>query len=164
MRWESNPLSSKATVLQTAPTLRLWRSPIYMELVAGIEPTTYGLQIRRSTIWAIPANGADAENWTLDILLTKQSLYHLSYISMAGVEGFEPSPTILETVMLPITPNPYWRCVRDLNPWPPAWQAGVLTNWTNTPFSLSKESYHQDLMEISQLLSGQNLLQPCAIM
>ena len=87
-----------------------------MELVAGVEPTTYGLQIRRSTNGAIPANGADAENRTLDILLTKQSLYHLSYISMAGVEGFEPSPTILETVMLPITPNPYMAMCTGLEP------------------------------------------------
>lgn len=28
-------------------------------------------------------------------------------IIMAGVEGLEPSPTALETDMLPITPNPY---------------------------------------------------------
>ena len=25
------------------------------------------------------------------------------------------------------------RCVRDSDPWPPAWQAGILTNWTNAP-------------------------------
>ena len=25
------------------------------------------------------------------------------------------------------------RCVRDSNPWPPAWQAGILTSWTNAP-------------------------------
>ena len=33
----------------------------------------------------------------------------------------------------------YWhflfkRCVRDSNSWPPAWQAGILTYWTNAPF------------------------------
>ena len=26
------------------------------------------------------------------------------------------------------------RCVRDSNPWPHAWQACILTNWTNAPF------------------------------
>ena len=25
------------------------------------------------------------------------------------------------------------RCVRDSNPWPHAWQACILTNWTNAP-------------------------------
>ena len=44
-RWESNPLSSKATVLQTAPALQLWRSPIFTILilvrVEGVEPTTF---------------------------------------------------------------------------------------------------------------------------
>ena len=28
-----------------------------------------------------------------------------------------------------------WRWLRDLNPWPPAWQAGILTNWTKPPFT-----------------------------
>ena len=28
------------------------------------------------------------------------------------------------------------RCVRGSNSWPPAWQAGILTNWTNTPMEL----------------------------
>ena len=27
------------------------------------------------------------------------------------------------------------RNVRGLNSWPPAWQAGILTNWTNVPKS-----------------------------
>ena len=27
-----------------------------------------------------------------------------------------------------------WRLQGDLNPWPPAWQAGVLTNWTMEPY------------------------------
>ena len=26
-----------------------------------------------------------------------------------------------------------WRCVRDSNSWPHAWQACILTNWTNAP-------------------------------
>ena len=28
------------------------------------------------------------------------------------------------------------RCVRDSNPWPHAWQACILTNWTNAPFGV----------------------------
>lgn len=28
----------------------------------------------------------------------------------------------------------YWRLQRDLNPWPPAWQAGVLLFWTMEPY------------------------------
>ena len=27
----------------------------------------------------------------------------------------------------------FQRCVPDSNSWPPAWQAGILTNWTNAP-------------------------------
>ena len=29
----------------------------------------------------------------------------------------------------------FMRCVRDSNPWPHAWQACILTNWTNAPFA-----------------------------
>ena len=28
----------------------------------------------------------------------------------------------------------FWRFVWGLNPWPPTWQAGVLSNWTNEPY------------------------------
>ena len=31
----------------------------------------------------------------------------------------------------------FLRCVRDSNPWPPAWQADILTNWTNAPLCFS---------------------------
>ena len=30
-------------------------------------------------------------------------------------------------------PASTWRCVGDSNPWPLAWQASILTNWTNAP-------------------------------
>ena len=31
------------------------------------------------------------------------------------------------------TKSAFWRCGRDSNPRPPAWQAGILTSWTTAP-------------------------------
>ena len=36
------------------------------------------------------------------------------------------------------------RCVRDSNPWPHAWQACILTNWTNAPLSFSFVAFSLD--------------------
>ena len=91
-----------------------------MELVQGLEPRTHRLQNGCSTIRATPANGADAETRTLNPLLTKQLLYHWSYVIMAGAERFELSPKVLETFMLPLHQTPIWRPRRVLIPLPPA--------------------------------------------
>ena len=42
-----------------------------------------------------------------------------------------------------------WRSGRDSNPRPPAWQAGILTNWTTGPyfFCNKKDSFSSFLME-----------------
>ena len=46
-----------------------------------------------------------------------------------------------------------WRRIRDLNPWPPAWQAGVLLFWTNTPHIGGREgTWTLDLVVNSHLL------------
>lgn len=48
----------------------------------GIEPPTFGLQSRCSTIWANPAqcnNGAMRWSWTTDTRIFNPLLYHLSY-------------------------------------------------------------------------------------
>ena len=36
------------------------------------------------------------------------------------------------------------RCVRDSNPWPHAWQACILTNWTNAPLRAENETRTRD--------------------
>lgn len=64
--------------------------------------------------------GAGAGTRTLNPLLTKQLLYHWSYVSMAGAERFELSPKVLETFMLPLHQTPIWRPRRVLIPLPPA--------------------------------------------
>ena len=93
--------------------------------VVGIEPTTCGFGDRCSTNWATPVTPpycvktyaqvgfglklpfahalagfrwADDRDWTGDLVLTKDVLYQLSYISMktlfyVGREGFEPPKT-----------------------------------------------------------------------
>ena len=48
---------------------------------------------------------------------------HTDYI-IPGIQQKKPSRIILKAFL---------RCVRDSNSWPPAWQAGILTNWTNAP-------------------------------
>ena len=60
-------------------------------------------------------NGAAGQIRTADLILTKDALYLLSYSSK-------------------------WRPRRDSNPRPPAWQAGVLTNWTTWPYTHGVES------------------------
>ena len=88
----------------------LWNLPKKMELVNGIEPSTYWLQISCSADWATPASfwcpGAESNH------------RHRDFQSLA-------LPTEL--------PGQNWRSGRDSNPRPLAWQASVLTNWTTGP-------------------------------
>jgi hypothetical protein len=62
--------------------------------------------------WATSAYllGAGERTWTPNLLITSQLLCQLSYASIFN-----------------------WRPGRDSNPRPPAWQAGILTNWTTRP-------------------------------
>ena len=74
----------------------------------GLEPTTCWLQISCSANWATPAYGASEWNRTTDTGIFSPLLYQLSY-------------------------RGNWRPGGGSNPWPPAWQAGVLTNCTTGP-------------------------------
>ena len=86
-----------------------------VEPVIGIEPTTYWLQISCSANWATPAClGASRWNRTADRGIFSPLLYRLSY---RGI----------------------WRPKRGSNSWPPAWQAGALTNWAIGPFCFIKQ-------------------------
>ena len=59
----------------------------------------------------VKINGAGDRTWTHNLLITNQLLYRLSYTSV----------------------NIKWRPGTDSNRRPPAWQAGILTNWTTGP-------------------------------
>ncbi len=61
----------------------------------------------------VKINGAGDRTWTHNLLITSQLLYRLSYTSV----------------------NIKWRPGTDSNRRPPAWQAGILTNWTTGPSS-----------------------------
>ena len=47
-----------------------------------------------------------------------------------------------KSVALPLGYSPIfiWRSGRDSNPRPPAWQAGILTNWTTGPYKIKNKS------------------------
>ena len=66
--------------------------------------------------WATSAllAGGGTQNWTGDTRIFSPLLYLLSY------------PAISVALKK-------WRSWRDLNPRPPAWQAGALTNWATAP-------------------------------
>ena len=82
-----------------------------MELAIGIEPTTCWLQVSCSANWAMPAKcGASGRNRTTDTGIFSPLLYRLSY---RGIKK--------------------WRPGTGSNRRPPAWQAGILTNWTTGP-------------------------------
>ncbi len=99
----------------------LWNSPIIMELVVGVEPTTCWLQVSCSAIEPHQHNiikfltnktnyGASGRNRTTDTRIFSPLLYRLSYRG-----------------------KQIWRPEGDSNPWPLAWQASVLTSWTTRP-------------------------------
>lgn len=71
------------------------------------------------------------------VMLSKILLHLLwQFIWLAGAERFElPTPGFGDRCSTNWT-TPLklgWRCGRDLNPRPPAWQADILTNWTTAP-------------------------------
>ena len=105
--------------------------PMRMERITGLEPATFALARRRSTKWAKSANpsrssvpiigakyfgcGASGRNRTNDTGIFSPLLYQLSY------RGIQQRAVFV------------WRPEGDSNPWPLAWQASVLTNWTTGP-------------------------------
>ena len=91
-------------------------APILLERITGLEPATFALARRRSTKWAKSACGASGRNRTNDTRIFSPLLYQLSY------RGIQQGLHFLK-----------WRPEGDSNPWPLAWQASVLTNWTTGP-------------------------------
>ena len=91
--------------------------PKKMELVIGIEPTTCWLQVSCSTIEPHQHTiGALRWNRTTDTRIFSPLLYRLSYQGELSFYSLRN-----------------WRLGWGSNPRPPAWQAGVLTNWTTEP-------------------------------
>ena len=72
--------------------------------------------------------GAGERTWTPNLLITSQLLYQLSYTSIY-FEKFKFTNVCSHITLV----NLKWRPGRDSNPRPPAWQAGILTNWTTRP-------------------------------
>ena len=115
------PPKSWTADLQSAPFGRSGILP-YMELVNGIEPSTYWLQINCSA-WL---SYTSTFGWCWD---KKKSQW---MVLRSGIEpptrGFSvPCSTYWATEAK------HWRPGRGSNPRPPAWQAGVLTNCTTGP-------------------------------
>ena len=115
------PPKSWTADLQSAPFGRSGILP-YMELVNGIEPSTYWLQINCSA-WL---SYTSTFGWCWD---KKKSQW---MVLRGGIEpptrGFSvPCSTYWATEAK------HWRPGRGSNPRPPAWQAGVLTNCTTGP-------------------------------
>lgn len=102
----------------------------------GVEPTSHRLRAEyNASIRQVYLFGGTSRTRTDHLLLAKQALSQMSYGPMAGddgleppnvgikircltnlanpqqnlayPEGFEPPPTVLETVMLPLTPGIY---------------------------------------------------------
>ena len=104
-----------------APTTaheRKWKPHQRLVPKVRIELTTSALWGRRSNrlsysgIWGSFSScpGTQSDDWSV-----LQSGFHWY--------NHRQNPPFLE----------WWRLQGDLNPWPPAWQAGVLTNWTMKP-------------------------------
>ena len=59
------------------------------------------------------------------------------YFDISSSCGGDPTRTndlqVMSLASYQLLHSAMLRCVRDSNPWPPAWQAGILTGWTNAP-------------------------------
>ena len=123
-------------------------------LTTDLQSVPFG---RSGTLPKILSFGAGDWNWTRNLLITNQLLCQLSYASApaekinvvprGGIEpptrGFSvPCSTYWATeasqffmkMLVKITSIFIWRPEGGSNPWPPAWQAGVLTNCTTGPY------------------------------
>ena len=108
-------ISTSFSFLQTA----------IMERITGLEPATSTLARSRSTKWAKSAFcGASDRNRTNDTGIFSPLLYQLSYRGTCEKNRTPASDFSITTK---------WRPEGDSNPWPLAWQASVLTNWTTGP-------------------------------
>ena len=98
---------------------------LLVELVNGIEPSTYWLQINCSACWATPACEFP---WCLG---AESNHRHRDFQSLALPA--ELPRHICCGSRIHYRHSTFWRPGGGSNPWPPAWQAGVLTNCTTGP-------------------------------
>ena len=113
-----------------APTTaheRKWKPHQRLVPKVGIEPTTSALWGRRSKLTELLGH-----MFNLLGSITASTLPRLIPLSIFcygnRVRGWKRLPENCSITKVK------WRLQGDLNPWPPAWQAGVLTNWTMKPY------------------------------
>ena len=119
-----------------------------MERVMGIEPTWSAWKAGALPLsyTRIMQSGAGERNWTPNLLITSQLLYQLSYTSLINGASERNrttdtgifSPLLyrlsyrgiykLDNIITHCCVINKWRPEWDLNPWPPPWQGGILTN------------------------------------
>ena len=69
-------------------------------------------------------------------------------VAPAGIEPATQGFSVLCSTDWAMVPKK-WRFVRDLNPWSPAWQAGVIDHYTNEPFGCGRRIWTYDLWVMS---------------
>ena len=85
--------------------------------------------------------GAEDEIRTRDVHLGKVTLYHWATpaytLNVIGTSGWNRTADtgIFSPLLYRLSYRGKWRPERGSNPRPPAWQAGILTNWTIGPFT-----------------------------
>ncbi len=90
--------------------------------------------------------GAGGRTWTPNLLITSQLLYQLSYTSISLINHNTFETNLLYKFN--------WRPGSGSNRRPPAWQAGILTNWTTRPnFGGHNRARTYDPLLVRQMLS-----------
>ena len=64
--------------------------------------------------------------------------HEILMVAPAGIEPATQGFSVLCSTDWAMVPKK-WRFVRDLNPWSPAWQAGVIDRYTNEPWLREKD-------------------------
>ena len=94
---------------------------------------------------------------TRHLRLGKAALYQMSY-SRSKCGASEWSRTTDTGIFSPLLyqlsyRGKKWRSEGGSNPWPPAWQAGILTNWTTGPRGGNNRARTYDPLLVRQMLS-----------
>ena len=99
--------------------------------------------------------GADDEARTRYLHLGKVALYQMSYIRINGASGRNRTndTRIFSPLLYQLSYRGKWRPEGDSNPWPLAWQASVLTNWTTGPNGGNNRARTYDPLLVRQMLS-----------
>ena len=110
--------------------LRKWL--LHFKRITGLEPATSTLARLRSTKWAKSAK----------CLRSELNQRHGNFQSPAlPTELQRQIQSLTETAFRPtLFSRSSDRPERDSNPWPLAWQASVLTNWTTRPYCSNPDS------------------------